>query len=157
MCSYIHAGKSCILTKGKGVKMIIKLFEEEEKSSADVINQTVRFVKGSDGKWSITFRTVMGQKGYGTQKIPVSEFTEVLQLLREYKEKGIANDEENPTCTQVISRSIKQSKDGAVRFKTESGKGKKPTKFKSFKDFCDAVEALEKIEEIVIKQGEKLV
>jgi len=89
------------------------------------------------------FTTSENRKGYGRQFVPVNELEATLAVLQDARDKGIANEAEQKTTSEIVKSSLIESEDGEIRFKTEDSKGKKPTLCGDFDDFVGFVNAFE--------------
>jgi len=125
------------------------------KSASQVIKETIGFEK-IDDIWYVTFSTIQDRKGYGRQRVPVSDFNDFVMVLKEAVQNGIHNETEELSCIDVVKKSLVEAEDGSIRFKTEPTKGKKPTLFTSLDDFSSGVEMLASVQDLVLKQSEKL-
>jgi hypothetical protein len=114
---------------------------ETTRPAKDIIKSTIGFEK-VNGDWYVLFSTVENRKGYGKQKVPVAEFSEFITVLQDAVGNGIHKEDEVLSCADTVRKSIVESDDGSIRFKTESTKGKKPTLFSDMEDFKGAVELL---------------
>jgi hypothetical protein len=138
--------------------MSLLLFGNDDKSvkkASQIIKETIGFEK-VEGVWYVIFSTVENRKGYGKQKVPVSEFSEFVEVLQEKANNGIQKEDEIPSCAETVRKSIIQSEDGSIRFKTESTKGKKPTLFSDLEDFQGAVEMLASVQSAIASKAETL-
>ena len=129
--------------------------EETSRPAKEIIKSSIGFEK-IDGDWLIAFSTVENRKGYGKQRIPVSEFAEVVAVLQDAVTNGIHREDEELACVDVVKQSLIQGEDGTVRFKTEPTKGKKPTLFQNFEDFSGAVSMLASLQEMIEKKAKSL-
>ena len=129
--------------------------QEQSRPANEIIKSSIGFEK-IDGEWYIAFSTVENRKGYGKQRIPVSEFADVVSVLQDAVTNGIHREDEELACVDVVKQSLIQSEDGTVRFKTEPTKGKKPTLFQSFDDFTGAVSMLASLQEMIEKKAKSL-
>ena len=111
------------------------------RPASDIIKSTIGFEK-LDGVWYVSFSTIENRKGYGRQRIPVSEYSAVISVLQDAVKNGIQQENEELSCVDVVRKSLIEAEDGSVRFKTEGSKGKKPTLFVNADDFSGAVEML---------------
>ena len=125
------------------------------KTAAQIIKETIGFEK-IDNVWYVTFSTIQDRKGYGRQRVPVSDFNDFVMVLQEAVQNGIHNETEDLSCIDVVKKSLVEAEDGSIRFKTEPTKGKKPTLFTNIDDFAGGVNMLASVQELVIKQSEKL-
>ena len=138
--------------------MSLLLFGNENKTSkpaSQIIKETIGF-ENLEGIWYVTFQTIQDRKGYGRQRIPVSEYNAVVAILQDAVSNGIHKEDEILSCTQVVQKSIVQGEDGTVRFKTEPQKGKKPTLFSSLDDFRGGVDTLASVSELIQKKAKTL-
>ena len=139
--------------------MAIMLFENEKSLSirpaSEIFASTVGFEWVNDELY-LVFSTTENRKGYGKQKIRVSELDSVLSVLTEASSNGIHKETETPTAAEVVKRSLIESENGEVRFKSESEKGKKPTVFKDFQDFQGFVGKLSEYQEAINKKAEQI-
>ena len=123
--------------------MAIMLFENEKtlsiRPASEIFASTVGFEWVNDELY-LVFSTTENRKGYGKQKIRVSELDSVMSVLTEASSNGIHKETETPTAAEVVKRSLIESENGEVRFKSESEKGKKPTLFRDMADFQAFVE-----------------
>tara|TARA_B100001287_G_scaffold273168_1_gene276125 strand:+ start:1591 stop:2016 length:426 start_codon:yes stop_codon:yes gene_type:complete len=129
--------------------------QEQSRPANEIIKSSIGFEK-IDGEWYIAFSTVENRKGYGKQRIPVSEFADVVSVLQDAVTNGIHREDEELACVDVVKQSLIQSEDGTVRFKTEPTKGKKPTLFQNFDDFTGAVSMLASLQEMIEKKAKSL-
>jgi len=129
--------------------------QEQSRPANEIIKSSIGFEK-IDGEWYIAFSTVENRKGYGKQRIPVSEFADVVSVLQDAVTNGIHREDEELACVDVVKQSLIQSEDGTVRFKTEPTKGKKPTLFQNFDDFAGAVNMLASLQEMIEKKAKSL-
>lgn len=125
------------------------------KSASQIIKETIGFEK-SDGVWYVVFSTVQDRKGYGKQKVPVSEFSEFVSVLQDCVNSGIHKEDEELSCVDTVKKSIIQAEDGSIRFKTESTKGKKPTLFSDMDDFARGVSMLSSITDAISERAKTL-
>ena len=125
------------------------------KTAAQIIKETIGFEK-IDNIWYVTFSTIQDRKGYGRQRVPVSDFNDFVMVLQEAVQNGIHNETEDLSCIDVVKKSLVEAEDGSIRFKTEPTKGKKPTLFTNIDDFAGGVDMLASVQELIIKQSEKL-
>jgi len=125
------------------------------KTAAQIIKETIGFEK-IDNVWYVTFSTIQDRKGYGRQRVPVSDFNDFVMVLQEAVQNGIHNETEDLSCIDVVKKSLVEAEDGSIRFKTEPTKGKKPTLFTNIDDFAGGVDMLASVQELIIKQSEKL-
>ena len=95
------------------------------KTASQIIRETIGFEKVND-VWHIVFSTIQDRKGYGRQRVPVQEvWCFLLKFLQNAVNNGIHREDEELSCPEVVRKSLIQSEDGSIRFKTESTKGKK--------------------------------
>ena len=88
-----------------------------------------------DGKLCLSFNLVEDRKGYGSQFVPVDEIEPVSAVLLNARDNGIVNETEQLSTSEILRKSLIETEDGEVRFKTEDSKGKKPTVCSSKDDF----------------------
>ena len=129
--------------------------EETSRPAKEIIKSSIGFEK-IDGEWLIAFSTVENRKGYGKQRIPVSEFAEVVAVLQSAVTNGIHREDEELSCADTVRKSLIEAEDGSVRFKTEPTKGKKPTLFQNFDDFAGAVNMLASLQEMIESKAKSL-
>jgi len=137
---------------------IISLFGEsnvEVRPAKDIIRSTIGFEK-IDGQWFVSFSTIENRKGYGKQRIPVNEFSEVIAVLQNAVTNGIHREDEELSCSETVRKSLIEAEDGSIRFKTEPTKGKKPTLFQDNDDFAGAVNMLASLQEMIEKKAKSL-
>jgi len=120
---------------------LINDIEERQRTASQIFKSTVGLTK-KDGELVVVFSTTENRKGYGKQYIPVSELESVLAILQEAATKGIEEENEVLTTSQVVKRSLIQNEDGEIRFKTEQTKGKKPTLIPNEEQFSDFVNTI---------------
>ena len=125
------------------------------RPAKEIIKETIGFEK-VDGTWYVLFSTVENRKGYGKQRVPVSEYAEFVSVLTDAVNNGIHKEDEVLSCADVVKRSLIESDDGSVRFKTEGSKGKKPTLFSDMDDFSGAVQMLSSIQEMIASKAKDL-
>jgi len=139
--------------------MAIMLFENEKNVSirpaSEIFASTVGFEWVNDELY-LVFSTTENRKGYGKQKIRVSELDSVLSVLTEASSDGIHKENETPTASEVVKRSLVENENGEVRFKSEAEKGKKPTVFKDFEDFQGFVGKLSEYQDAINKKAEQI-
>ena len=128
---------------------------ETTRPASAIIKETIGFEK-VDGTWYVLFSTVENRKGYGKQRVPVSEYAEFVSVLTDAVNNGIHKEDEVLSCADVVKRSLIESDDGSVRFKTEGSKGKKPTLFSDMDDFSGAVQMLSSIQEMIASKAKDL-
>ena len=122
----------------------IFLLDETEtatRSASEIFKSTVGLTM-HNGQLCVVFSTIENRKGYGKQFIPVSELEQVMAVLQEAKQNGILSEDEEFTTAETVKRSLIESEEGEIRFKTESSKGKKPTLLQSKEDFDGFVDTL---------------
>lgn len=129
--------------------------QEQSRPANEIIKSSIGFEK-IDGEWYIAFSTVENRKGYGKQRIPVVEFGEVVSVLQNAVTNGIHREDEVLSCSETVRKSLIESEDGSIRFKTEPTKGKKPTLFQNFDDFAGAVNMLASLQEMIEKKAKSL-
>ncbi len=129
--------------------------QEQSRPAKEIIKSTIGFEK-ADGVWYVLFSTVENRKGYGKQRVPVSDFSEVVAVLQDSVANGIHKEDEILSCPEVVRKSIVEAEDGSIRFKTEGSKGKKPTLFANSEDFAGAVEFLASIQEMIANKAKTL-
>ena len=129
--------------------------QEQSRPANEIIKSSIGFEK-VDGEWYIAFSTVENRKGYGKQRIPVVEFGEVVSVLQNAVTNGIHREDEVLSCSETVRKSLIESEDGSIRFKTEPTKGKKPTLFQNFDDFAGAVNMLASLQEMIEKKAKSL-
>lgn len=136
---------------------IFLLNEESEQTrpASAVFKSTVGLTMHND-ELSVVFSTVENRKGYGKQYIPVSELQSVLSVLEDAKANGIIAEDEELTTAQTVKRSLIESDQGEIRFKTESSKGKKPTLLQSKQDFDSFVDTFSAYVPKIIKKAESV-
>lgn len=122
---------------------IILLDETQQvtRSASEIFKSTVGLTMHND-VLCVVFSTIENRKGYGRQFIPVSELEQVMAVLQDAKNNGIIAEDEELTTAQTVKRSLIESDQGEIRFKTESSKGKKPTLLQSKADFDGFVDTL---------------
>ena len=125
------------------------------RPASDIIKSTIGFEK-IEGVWYVSFSTIENRKGYGRQRIPVSEYASVISVLQGAVENGIQKEDEELSCVDVVRKSLIEAEDGSVRFKTEGSKGKKPTLFTSMDDFSSAVEMLSGLTDAINNKAKSL-
>ena len=122
----------------------IFLLDETEtatRSASEIFKSTVGLTMHND-VLCVVFSTIENRKGYGRQYIPVAELEQVMAVLQDAKQNGIVSEDEELTTAQTVKRSLIESEEGEIRFKTESSKGKKPTLLQSKGDFDGFVDTL---------------
>ncbi len=129
--------------------------EEQTRPAKEIIKSTIGFEKVDD-VWYVLFSTVENRKGYGKQRVPVSEFSEFVSVLQNAVSNGITKEDEILSCTDVVRRSLVQAEDGSIRFKTEGTKGKKPTLFSNSEDFKGGVQMLASVESMIMEKAKQL-
>lgn len=125
------------------------------KSASQIIRETIGFEK-VDNVWHIVFSTIQDRKGYGRQRVPVSEFGAFVSVLQDAVNNGIHKEDQVLSCSEVVKKSLIQAEDGSIRFKTESTKGKKPTLFVNEDDFAGGVNMLASVADMVAQKAENL-
>ena len=139
--------------------MAIMLFENEKNVSirpaSEIFASTVGFEWIKDELY-LVFSTTENRKGYGKQKLRVTELDSVLSVLVDASESGIHKEAETPTAAEVVKRSLIESENGEVRFKCEAEKGKKPTVFQDLNDFKGFVSKLSEYKEAIHKKAEQI-
>ena len=136
----------------------VLLFSEKAQTTrpaSEIIKSTIGFEK-VDGDWYVSFSTIENRKGYGKQRIPVSEYAGVIAVLQNAVTEGIHREDEELSCVDVVKKSIIEAEDGSIRFKTEGSKGKKPTLFTSMDDFAGAVEMLASLTDAIADKAKTL-
>ena len=136
----------------------IMLFGAQAKTTrpaSEIIKSSIGFEK-LDGVWFVTFSTIENRKGYGRQRIPVTEYQEVISVLQSAVEEGIQQENEELSCVDVVRQSLIEAEDGSIRFKTEGSKGKKPTLFTDADDFAGAVKMLAGLTEAINNKAKTL-
>ena len=136
----------------------IFLLNEEISASrpaSEIFKSTVGLTMHND-QLSVVFSTVENRKGYGKQYIPVEELNSVLSVLEDAKDNGIISEDEELTTAQTVKRSLIESEEGEIRFKTESSKGKKPTLLQSKEDFDNFVDTFSAYVPKIIKKAESV-
>ena len=135
---------------------IFLLNEESEQTrpASAIFKSTVGLTMHND-ELSVVFSTVENRKGYGKQYIPVTELQSVLSVLEDAKTNGIIAEDEQLTTAQTVKRSLIESEEGEIRFKTESSKGKKPTLLQSKSDFDSFVDTFSTYVPKILKKAEK--
>ena len=76
--------------------MSLLLFGNENKTSkpaSQIIKETIGF-ENLEGIWYVTFQTIQDRKGYGRQRIPVSEYNAVVAILQDAVSNGIHKEDE---------------------------------------------------------------
>ena len=106
-----------------------------ETSGFDYVNDELCFI----------FSTSEGKRGYGKQVVPVSQLDLTLSVLQEARDTGVQHEDYIPETYEVVAKSLIQSKDGSIRFKSQAQKGKKPTYCNSKRDFDDFVTKFESL------------
>ena len=129
--------------------------QEQTRPAKDIIKSSIGFEK-IDDTWYVLFSTVENRKGYGKQRVPVSEFADFVAVLQDAVSNGITKEDEVLSCTDVVRRSLVQAEDGSIRFKTEGTKGKKPTLFVNQDDFAAGVNMLASVAEMVQEKSKSL-
>ena len=120
----------------------LKLIEDEDvvaRPARDILKSTCGFEILNDTLY-FSFRTVEDRRGYGTQRIPISDIDEVLEVLEHASANGITSESAPKSCADIVRESLTVNDNGEVRFKSESEKGKKPTLFRDMADFQAFVE-----------------
>ena len=128
---------------------------QRTRPASEIIKSTIGFEK-VDGDWYVSFSTIENRKGYGKQRIPVSQYAEVIAVLQSAVADGIQREDEELACVDVVRKSLIEAEDGSIRFKTEGSKGKKPTLFTNADDFAGAVEMLGGLSEAIDKKAKSL-
>ena len=113
---------------------------ENDESAIQTVRQTMSVGNDDSGTPVVTFVTNRG-KGSGSQSIPASDFTEVVELLRGYARDGIPETSAANLSAADSIRSTIDISDGIVSFRVRSGKGSKPAKI-SVAEFSSVVELL---------------
>ena len=137
----------------------MKLMDEGEavvRPASDILKSSCGF-EIINGSIYFVFKTVEDRRGYGTQKIPMSEFDLVLKVLQDAANNGVCKNEKNKTCSDVVKGSLAINDKGEVRFKTESGKGKKPTLFHNMDDFQGFVDELKSLTDKIKSKADKII
>ena len=136
---------------------IFLLNEESEQTrpASEIFKATVGLTMHND-ELSVVFSTVENRKGYGKQFIPVSELQSVLLVLEDAKQNGIIAEDEELSTAQTVKRSLIESEEGEIRFKTESSKGKKPTLLQSKADFDQFVDTFSQYVPKILKKAESV-
>ena len=115
----------------------LKLIEDEDvvaRPARDILKSTCGFEILNDTLY-FSFRTVEDRRGYGTQRIPISDIDEVLEVLEHASANGITSESAPKSCADIVRESLTVNDNGEVRFKSEGEKGKKPTLFQNLEDF----------------------
>tara|TARA_Y100000034_G_scaffold33707_1_gene41224 strand:+ start:305 stop:745 length:441 start_codon:yes stop_codon:yes gene_type:complete len=137
----------------------IMLFEDKSqvqvRPASEIFASSVGF-EWIKGQLYLIFSTVENRKGYGKQKVLVSELDEVIEVLKIASEDGIHQESAVPTAAEVVQRSLIESDSGEVRFKTESEKGKKPTVFQNMEDFSGFVDKLVQYQSAIHAKATKI-
>ena len=137
----------------------IMLFDNETqitvRPASEIFASSVGF-EWIKGELYLIFSTVENRKGYGKQKVLVSELDDVIEVLKEASENGIHQESAVPTAAEVVQRSLIESDSGEVRFKTESEKGKKPTVFSNMEDFSGFVKKLSEYQSAIHSKADKI-
>jgi len=141
--------------------MTIKLFDNEQtvtiRPASEIFASTVGFEWNKDNhELYLTFSTTENRKGYGKQKVRMSEFNQVMEVLEEAAINGIHKENETPTASEVVKRSLIEGDNGEVRFKTEAEKGKKPTVFKDFEDFQGFVSKFSEYKDAIHSKAQQI-
>ena len=129
--------------------------EQIAKPASKVLMETAGFDYVED-ELCFIFGTSEGKRGYGKQVIPVSEIDECMEVLLDAAEDGVQPEDYTPTTSEVIQKSLILSKDGSIRFKTQSEKGKKPTYFLSSRDFRGFVDKLGELLPMIKQKAEAI-
>ena len=125
------------------------------RPASEIIKSSIGFEK-LDGVWYVTFSTIENRKGYGRQRIPVTEYEQVIAVLQSAVADGIQQENEELSCVDVVRQSLIEAEDGSIRFKTEGSKGKKPTLFTDADDFAGAVNMLASLSDAIEKKAKTL-
>ena len=125
------------------------------RPASEIIKSSIGFEK-LDGVWYVTFSTIENRKGYGRQRIPVTEYEQVIAVLQSAVADGIQQENEELSCVDVVRQSLIEAEDGSIRFKTEGSKGKKPTLFTDADDFAGAVTMLANLKDAIEKKAKTL-
>lgn len=104
------------------------------RSASEIFKSTLQLCV-HDGKLCLSFNLVEDRKGYGSQFVPVDEIEPVSAVLLNARDNGIVNETEQLSTSEILRKSLIETEDGEVRFKTEDSKGKKPTVCSSKDDF----------------------
>ena len=121
------------------------LFEQNSEQVAKPASKVLMESAGFDyvdGELCFIFSTSEGKRGYGKQAIPVKDIDECYQVLSEAADNGVQSEDYVPTTPEIIKKSLIQSEDGSIRFKTQAQKGKKPTYIVSDNHFTAFVSKL---------------
>ncbi len=111
------------------------------RSASQIFRDTLQLCV-HNGELCLSFNLVEDRKGYGAQFIPVTEIDEVFKVLSSAKKHGIVNETEQLSTSEILKKSLIETEDGEIRFKTEDSKGKKPTVCSSKEDFNGFVDTL---------------
>ena len=107
---------------------------KKQRTASEIFEDTLELVIHDD-KLCISFNLVEDRKGYGCQFIPVDEIEQVSAVFKDAKQNGIVSETEQLSTSEILKKSLIETEDGEVRFKTEDSKGKKPTVCSSVEDF----------------------
>ena len=138
--------------------MSIMLFEEKNEVSRpakDILRSSGGFEIVNDELYFV-FSTIENRKGYGRQRVPVSQLDDVLAVLQEAAENGITSESAPKSCADIVKESLTVNDKGEVRFKSEGEKGKKPTLFSNMEDFQGFVEEFSGLRDKIVKKASKI-
>ena len=107
---------------------------KKQRSASDIFEDTLELVV-HDNKLCITFNLVEDRKGYGSQFVPVDEIEQVSAVFKDAKQNGIVSETEQLSTSEILKKSLIETEEGEIRFKTEDSKGKKPTVCTNKEDF----------------------
>tara|TARA_R100000152_G_C6778343_1_gene208927 strand:- start:82 stop:525 length:444 start_codon:yes stop_codon:yes gene_type:complete len=124
------------------ILMMIDEKDSRVRAASEIFKSSVGLTMHNDELCAV-FTTSENRKGYGRQFVPVNELEATLAVLQDARDKGIANEAEQKTTSEIVKSSLIESEDGEIRFKTEDSKGKKPTLCGDFDDFVGFVNAFE--------------
>ena len=75
------------------------------RPASEIIKSSIGFEK-LDGVWYVTFSTIENRKGYGRQRIPVTEYEQVIAVLQSAVADGIQQENEELSCVDVVRQSL---------------------------------------------------
>ena len=111
------------------------------RSASQIFKDTLQLCV-HNGQLCLSFNLVEDRKGYGAQFIPTDELEPVSAVLLQARDKGIVKETEQLSTSEILKKSLIETEEGEVRFKTEDSKGKKPTVCSSKEDFDGFVDTL---------------
>ena len=138
--------------------MSIMLFEEASETSrpaSEILRTSGGFEILNDELYFV-FSTIENRKGYGRQKVPVSQLDSVIAVLQNAADNGITGESEPKSCADIVKGSLTVNDDGEVRFKSEGEKGKKPTLFRDMDDFVGFVTELSSLRDKIVTKASKI-